>query len=74
MFSWQSALSRQRIHMGKKRILVSTQIVTNHFALDNGAEAIWALITVKVEEKTQVEHKNKKSLTGAVRVRAALCM
>lgn len=64
MLPQQSALSRQHIHRGK-RIPVSTQIVTNHF----GAEAISALITVKVEEKTQVKNKNKKSRGAIVGLR-----
>lgn len=49
---------------------MSTQIVTNHFALDNGVEAILALKTVKVEEEMQVENKNKKSLRGNSVVRS----
>lgn len=33
--------------------------MTNHFTQDNEAEAIEALITVKVEVKTQVKNNNK---------------
>lgn len=51
-------VSRLPIHRGKT-IPVSTQIMTNHFTQDNEAEAIEALITVKVEVKTQVKNNNK---------------
>lgn len=38
-------------HARRKILPASTQMVTNHFDLDNGAEAIPALIAVKVEER-----------------------
>lgn len=60
MYKLSAALSRLTIHRGKT-IPVSTQIMTNPFAKDDKAEAIWALITVKVEVKTQVKIITKMS-------------
>lgn len=72
MYKLSAALSRLPIHRGKT-IPVSTQIMTNHFAKDDKAEARWALLTVKVEAKTREKIITKMSQRCSVCIFKCVC-